>query len=265
MFGIFMESLVIFKLYTGLKLLFLMTAMALIYLMIKEKNPRNRILFVYAPILIVLIFLFPVTRKAFVAMGLDGETYYRILWTLPMGMITTYGGISFFGKHHRIGLAVLGGFIALMGSLVYKSDYITKAENAYHIPDAVIEVCEMVDNHIPNWDVRILVPSDMVHYVRQYNSEIDLTYGRDYLVPRWGYYNAVHEAYEVPETIDMDELLEATREDSVQYIVFRKDRQLNKSPLDAGLILKGELEDYLVYEDPVVTEEMKGWMTEDGL
>ena len=53
MYGIFMESLVIFKLYTGLKLLLALTALCWIYLLFKEKDKRVRILLVYAPILIV--------------------------------------------------------------------------------------------------------------------------------------------------------------------------------------------------------------------
>ena len=79
MFGIFMESLVIFKLYTGLKLLFVLTLVSFLYLLVTEKDKTIRQLFVYAPVLILVLFLFPVSRKLFVAMGLDGETYYRVL------------------------------------------------------------------------------------------------------------------------------------------------------------------------------------------
>ena len=72
MFGIFMESLVIFKLYTGLKLLLGLTLLAWIYLLVTEKDKRIRLLFVYAPLIIVVLFLFPLSRKFFVAAGLDG-------------------------------------------------------------------------------------------------------------------------------------------------------------------------------------------------
>lgn len=95
MFGIFMESLVIFKLYTGLKLLLVLSLISWVYLLFAEKERRNRLLFVYAPLLVIVLFLFPVSRWAFVAAGLDGETYYRILWTIPMGIITVYGFCRF--------------------------------------------------------------------------------------------------------------------------------------------------------------------------
>ena len=46
MFGIFMESLVIFKLYTGLKLLFVLTLVSFLYLLDTEKDKTIRQLFV---------------------------------------------------------------------------------------------------------------------------------------------------------------------------------------------------------------------------
>mgnify|MGYP001093006330 FL=1 len=119
MFGIFMESFVIFKLYTGLKLLLLLTLVSWIFLLKTEKDKKVRTLLVYAPVIIVILFLFPLSRKAFVAAGLDGETYYRILWTIPMGVITCYGGCRFFARHQRIGLVVCGALIILCGKYVY--------------------------------------------------------------------------------------------------------------------------------------------------
>ena len=63
MFGIFMESLVIFKLYTGLKFLLVLTLVAWVYLLVTEKDRRIRLLLVYAPLIIVVLFLFPLSRK----------------------------------------------------------------------------------------------------------------------------------------------------------------------------------------------------------
>ena len=98
MFGIYMESLVIFKLYTGLRGLFVLSLLAWIYLLFCEKDKTIRALFVYAPVMILLVFLFPLSRKLFVAAGLDGETYYRVIWTIPMGMAAVYGGCSLFAR-----------------------------------------------------------------------------------------------------------------------------------------------------------------------
>ena len=204
MFGIFMESLVIFKLYTGLKLLFVLTLVSFLYLLVTEKDKTIRQLFVYAPVLILVLFLFPVSRKLFVAMGLDGETYYRVLWTIPMGMITAYGAVKLTGRHRRIGLLVSMVLIILCGSYVYKSDYISKAENLYHIPDTVVRICDLIHPSDADPDVQVtaVFPEKLVHFVRQYDSDIRMPYGREMIASQWDYYNKVHEAMEEDEVLD---------------------------------------------------------------
>ena len=144
MYGIFMESLVIFKLYTGLKPLLALSLLMWVFLLITEKNKKVRLVLVYAPFLTAALFLFPVSRKAFVAAGLDGETYYRVLWTIPMGVIFCYGACRLFARHRKIGLLIAGALIALCGSWVYRSPYITRAENLYHIPDTVVKICDRI-------------------------------------------------------------------------------------------------------------------------
>jgi len=259
MFGIFMESLVIFKLYTGLKLLFALTLFAWIYLLITEKERRNRLMLVYAPLIIILLFLFPLSRKFFVAAGLDGETYYRILWTIPMGIITIFGFCRLFERHRRIGLVVTAALIVLCGKYVYKSEYISKAENLYHIPDTVVKICDLIEPENPDTRVSAVMPPELIHYVRQYSARINMPYGREMLVPQWKYYNAVYEAMEGTEVVDIDVLLKATRDEYCQYIVLAPGRQTEQEPEECGLVLVGEIDGYRIYEDPVSVKIVESW------
>ncbi len=265
MFGIFMESFVIFKLYTGLRWLFALTLLFWIYLLIRERNKTVRMLFVYAPALIVLLFLFPLSRKFFVAAGLDGETYYRVLWTIPMGMIASYGACRLFARCRKVGLVVMTGLIVFCGSLVYKSPYISKAENLYHIPDAVVKVCDYVGNKDASQQVTALFPEEMIHYVRQYDATIKMPYGRDMLVERWDYYNEVHEVIKNNEVLPMKELLEATRKEYCQYLIFPQNQQMDMTPEKSGLILRTMIDGYCIYEDPVVTEIVTEWKNSYGI
>lgn len=259
MFGIFMESLVIFKLYTGLKLLLALTLLSWIYLLFREKDKRVRLMLVYAPILIVILFLFPVSRKVFVAAGLDGETYYRILWTIPMGVITAYGACRFFAGHKRIGLFITSALVILCGSYVYKSDYISRAENLYHIPDTVVKICDRISPENPDIRVTAVMPPELIHFVRQYDASINMPYGREMLVERWGYYNAVYEAMEKTEVVNMEELLEAARGEYCQYIVMAEGKKTDADPESSGLVLIDEIDGYRIYEDPVTTEVVEQW------
>lgn len=259
MYGIFMECLVIFKLYTGLKLLLALTLLSWIYLLITEKDKRVRIILVYAPVIIAALFLFPVSRKVFVAAGLDGETYYRILWTIPMGVITAYGACRLFARHRRIGLIISSALIVLCGSYVYKSNYISKAENLYHIPDTVIKICDRIKPENPDARVSAVMPPELIHFVRQYDAAINMPYGREMLVDRWEYYNAVYEAMEKPEVVNMKELLEATRADYCQYLVMAEGKKTDKDPLECGLRLVDEIDGYRIYEDPVTAAVVEQW------
>lgn len=259
MFGIFMESLVIFKLYTGLKFLLLLSGLMWIYLLIKEKNKNVRTFLVYAPIFTVALFLFPVSRKVFVAAGLDGETYYRILWTIPMGLIFVYGACQLFARHRRIGLIVSALLIVFSGSYVYKSSYISKAENLYHIPDTVIKICNLIGPDNQRERVSAVMPPELIHFVRQYDAAIHMPYGREMIVNQWDYYNAVYEAMEKPETVNMENLLAAVRDDYCQYIVMAANRQTDKDPQKCGLVLLEEIDGYCIYEDPVTSEIVEQW------
>lgn len=261
MFGIFMESFIIFKLYTGLKLLFLLTLAVWFYLLIAEKNKNLRIIFVYAPVLTLILFLFPISRKVFVAAGLDGATYYRVIWTIPMGMITSYGACRLFYKYRKTGLIVTSALIILCGSFVYKSSYISKAENLYHIPDTVINICKLIhpDDADENVQVTVVVPEELVYFVRQYDSHIKMPYGREMIESQWDYYNEVHEAMEETDIIDMEKLIEACRKEYCQYIVISPARETDKVPEELGLLHLADVDGYRVYLDPVTEETVKEW------
>ena len=265
MYGIFMESLVIFKLYTGLKGLFVLSLLAWIYLLFREKDKTIRMVFVYAPILILAVFLFPVSRKLFVAAGLDGETYYRVIWTIPFGIVAVYGGCSFFARFRKIGIVVLGACVVLLGSYVYQGTYISKAENLYHIPDTVIQVCDYIGNKDADNMVTALFPDEMIHYVRQYDATIRMPYGRDMLVERWNYYQPIHDIIKNNEVLPMEELLEETRKEYCQYLVFREDQQMDQTPESCGLIQRTKIDGYVIYEDPEVTAIVTEWKNTYGV
>lgn len=258
MYGIFMECVVIFKEYTGLRFMMVLYLVSLIYLMIREENKTIKTIFGYMPIAVLILFFIPLFRKGFVGIGLDRETYYRVLWLMPMGITTAYALCHLFSKHKRIGLAVSTVLVILCGTLVYRSQYISKAENLYHIPDTVIKICDFIMEGEED-QVMGAFPSELVHFIRQYNADIRMPYGRESLVPTWDYYNAVYEAMEKPEVIDMTELVKATREEYCHFIILHISRAVSHSPEEEGMILLGMIDEYLIYKDPVVYEALGGF------
>lgn len=275
MYGIFMESWVIFKNYSGNSLWIVLFLAALIYLLLREKNKTVRVLFVYVPLAILLLFFFPIFRKLYVMVLGEGTTYYRVLWTLPMSATVAYAGCHLLytfskwleGRPSKLGWALKSGMFALfvavivgLGSYVYTGTYMSKAENAYHIPQKVIDICDMIAPEEGEREVYATFPAALVYYVRQYNTNICLTYGRDSVEPVWGYYNAFYEVIEGSEKIDLDKLLELTRNNGdkiSRYIILDNRRAYVGKPEDFGLVHLGTVEEYEVYEDPVAVELLK--------
>ena len=163
MWGIFLESVVIFKNYVGFhqyKFLFVIYLFFLFYLLLAEKNRRIRAILVYAPLLLLICFFVPLFRKVFVRLLNDAETYYRLLWLLQMSLVSAYGAVKLSGRYRKTGLVVMCAAIVLCGSFVYRSEYITKAQNWYHLPEEAVEVAKLLEPE--EGRVMALVPADLI-------------------------------------------------------------------------------------------------------
>ncbi|MCM1143443.1 MAG: hypothetical protein NC318_05350 [Blautia sp.] len=253
MWGIFLESLVIFQNYVGYhenKYLFGIFLFFLFYLWMKEKDKLCRALFVYLPTFLLFCFFCPLFRKGFVRLLNDVETYYRLLWLVPMSIISAYGALKLCGDHkwgRRIGLVLMCFMIVVCGRLVYQSEHITKAENPYHLPGEAVEVAKLIDPE--EGRVTALVPADLIYYIRQYSTRINMPYGREMLIARWDYYNDMYEAMEQTEEIETESFVELTRKYGCNYVILKKDRQVQEPLTDYGFDLYAQTDTYLIYQD----------------
>ena len=125
-----------------------------------------RILFVYMPLILLLLFFNPLFAKVIYRLG-DSEIYYRILWLIPMTVIIAYAGVLFYGKKKGrariLTAAVLAVLIMVSGNYVYDDVFFRKAENQYHVPTAVVDICDAI--RVEGREVLALFPADMVQYV----------------------------------------------------------------------------------------------------
>jgi hypothetical protein len=258
MYGIFMECWVALKLYGGNGMLLLMFIAASIYIIAAEKDIKKKIILGILPLVILAGFLLPVTKIVYVAVFDDGsDTYYRLLWIIPMYAVIAYGACKALIRMKRASVrrgifALMIVIIAVTGSFVYGNQYMSVAENLYHIPQNVIDICDVISPAEGQPRVRAAFPSELVHFVRQYDTDILMPYGREMVVTQWDYYNAVYEVMEKPETIDVDALLEATRQTKCHYIVLSDSRKINGSLLDYGLNAIANIDGYTIFEDPQV-------------
>ena len=73
------------RLYNSNSLLLPLFLIALLFLWVTEKDKNLRVVLLYLVAAIGAVFVCPV--YAWVGMKIDAEIYYRVLWTLPIGIL----------------------------------------------------------------------------------------------------------------------------------------------------------------------------------
>lgn len=239
--------------YTGTGMiagLFIASTAGLVYL---EKQKDRRVLMVLLPITVFAIFMFPLFAWVVIQYA-ETEIYYRILWLLPVTAVIAYVGAklaSGLKGWRRLGaVGVLVAIICFCGDYVYDNPYFTKAENTFHVPNTVIELCDGMI--LPDREVRAVVPVDMVQYVRQYTPYVQLAFGRDVTVDRWNLSNEMYEIYELGYPNGMTEaslLADACRKYDVHYVVWDADKEMFGSLIDYDFVLLYSVGKYDVFAD----------------
>lgn len=246
------EILSVFQKYCGSGFYPILFLAALIWLLVTEKDKKIRIVLVYTSLVITVLFFLPPFKK--LMDFLDEGTYYRILWLLPMTAVIAYAGVRLTGRHHRIGFAALAVVLILTGKCVYQSEYISKAQNRYHIPNAVIAICNEImpaEDEERAWAV---FPEELIYFVRQYTSEIQMPYGREMLEAQWEWNWDTHPIYKVmrESTIDIDALVPLLTEYNVQYLILNRNVPITGDPESNGLTKITTIEAYDVYRNTAV-------------
>ncbi len=246
------EILEIFQSYCGSGWYPVLFFGALGYLLAAEKSRRVRVVLLYTSLLIAALFFFPPFKR--VMDILDEGTYYRVLWLLPMTVVIAYAGLKLAGRHYRIGFAVLALLFILSGRYAYKSIHITKAQNRYHIPDVVIAICNEIMPKEDEERVWAVFPEELIYFVRQYSSEVQMPYGREMLEAQWEWNWDTHPLYAImrEEPIDIAALVPLLTDYHVQYLVLNRNIELLGRPEENGLVKHVSVEAYDVYRNPAV-------------
>ena len=167
------EISALFREYMGTGLIGIWYVLCLVWLWINEKCRPRRILFLYLPLALLFLYFNPLF--AGVVYGVVGsEIYYRILWLLPITIVIAYTCVCIYGQmaqKKKTGAELFAlcaaGLIGISGSYVYSSPLFSRAENIYHVPDAVVEICDAI--RVPGREVKAAFPLELVQYVRPHD------------------------------------------------------------------------------------------------
>ena len=255
----FLANIDTFKAYCGSGILPLLFIACDIYILVTEKIVWKKMILGVVPLFIIVMFFMPFTRAVYEKVGMEDGTYYRVLWLVPMGVDVAYAFCRLFERRRKLGLVVATLVVVVLSgfNLVYRSQYITKAENRFHIPTAAIDICNLIAPKEGEARVRAACPPELVYFIRQYNTDIMLPYGRDYVEAQWDYWNAVYEQMNIEPggSYNIEALLETTRQQKCTYVVLNMSVPTDIDPTTQGLVLLAQMDGYSIYMDPLVVEE----------
>lgn len=235
-----------FKEYIGSGLIFIYYLACVIRMVITEKRREYRILFIYMPLVAIILFFCPVTAWAMRNYA-DDDTYYRILWLMPVSVTIAYTIADFShrlkGKVRVLALVLSVILIAAGGKLVYMDAEYSVAENEYHMPQEVVDICDNIV--IPGREIMVAFPSEMVVYVRQYTPLIVMPYGFEEL-------KYMKHADELRAQIEADEpdaeLLFGWADTKMcHYIVIDENKSITGNPEDYGYTEYAHIDGYVIY------------------
>lgn len=202
-------------------LLFLLSMLCCFFM---GKEQRKQL---FWPAVLVLIFFFNPVFYAVVGTKYLSGVYWRLLWMLPSSFIIAYTLTQLVYKLKRNAMRIVAAVAAcaciiITGAPVISGETYGERENEYEIPQAVIEISEIVKCNLHSWKEYIIVPYDLLCSMRQYSSAVALLYGRN----AEGFISTI-EADEAlvfnemrKENPDVEMILTIAKQKEVRYVVF---------------------------------------------
>ncbi len=222
------------------------------YLFFREQRKQVRILFVYVPVILLLLFFNPLFAKL-VYGAAGGEIYYRILWLIPMTVVIAYAAVHLYGrlkeKWKGLAIGVYAVLIVISGSYIYGNEHFSKAQNLYHVPQCVVDICDAIE--VEGREVMAVFPEEMLQYVRQYSPVVCMPYGREQLVDRWGYYDELYQVMQAA-VIDADKLAALSKERQCHYVILPQEKPIQGSLYRHDFELFASIDGYDIYRDTTV-------------
>lgn len=236
-------------LYNNNRFLILLFLAALIFLWITERDKRIKTVLVYFVTAITVVFCCPL--YAWIGMKVDAEIYYRVFWSIPIGILVCYSAvrvISHFKKFiSRVLVCILTVLVICMNGKFYFTNTLHfKAVNAYHMPQVVIDVADALK--MEKYKPIAAIPAELLPFIRQYSADIFTPYGRNIVETQWNFSNALYDAMEAQE-YDAQEIARCAREEHCTYVVLSSVKPMEGSLEELNYIYKGLVSGYYIYMD----------------
>lgn len=218
--------------YSGTGILTVLFFVALIYVALKEQSRSNRTILLYGTVILMAVIFCPLTYYIYYSY-VDATTYWRFFWLVPIGVGLAYVGTQIADRHRITGMLMATVVLILGGTFVYTSrEDFRLAENPYQIPDAVIEMSDYMEAKGLD-EIRVAVTPELLTYIRQYDVNLTMPYGREQLDPGWGepvgFFQLMLSGY-----VDYEAIAEKCMYNATRFIIVNDEKQALNNPEDAG-------------------------------
>jgi len=179
------ETLEIYALATLNGKLFIPFFICLVYILLSpsKEDDRAKKYLVYPSLILMFILFNPIFIHLLYKFIAVPERIVRMYWPLPMDLIFVYCVIRFFGalgeKWKKAVLIFMAAVLLLinMGGSYNEQSY-SLADNVEKMPKGTKEVCDALHMLNDYQDPYVIMPSDLFFWIREYNPHIRIPYIR---------------------------------------------------------------------------------------
>lgn len=262
MLNVFQNAMAIVSGYNGSGLYLMVYLLALVFLFATEKDKGRRIIFCYLGAVVFGLIYFPLTAYMVMYKVMDEEIFYRQIWLIPCGASVCYALVRLImrvgekaGKKAKVIIksvtaVMAAALIVLTGNYVFRSDNYVQAENIYHLPQYVVDVCDTIELVGTDYNYSVAFPASIVQFNRQYTAGTHSPYGRDAIVEKYkeafNTGNHLLDLIEAP-SYNAKELFTEASDQMVEVLVLYGFKEMEGNPEDYGFSFYKEVDGYAIY------------------
>ena len=179
---IFKEAVGVIKLsyerFIGTGFYFGLFLLLLIYIIFRNKNENEYIkpFFSLYPFFIIVIIFNPIFYYV-VTKFIDVDVYWRSFWCLPLGIVIAYGFTKIIKdikkeKIRKLEFIVIIFAIFLSGKFIYTSEFFSKVDNYYKVPDLALEMILEISNDNEE-NKKVAGTEEIMVYMRQIDGTVE--------------------------------------------------------------------------------------------
>ena len=159
----------------------LLFAAALVCCFFLGKEERHRL---FWPSVLVGIFFFNPVFYKYVGTRFLSGVYWRLLWMLPWTFVIAYAVVRMADRLGKQALRIVVVAVACVcifvtGKPVLSAETYGERSNVYELPQAAVEIADLVQSRLVDWQETLIVPNELLCSVRQYSAAACLLYGRN--------------------------------------------------------------------------------------